>query len=211
MSRCSTSRQDSSSIPGPATGTTLVICWSGGAPTFDRLDRKCRPGIVHRLERDSVRALIVSKGPGAPTSGRRHRAPRPSVGVTPRSCGVISQACSGHRKRRSRAIPKTAAHGPLPQRPACQRLTPPSSLAFAHAYCWPMRLGTGRTHQIRVAPRARLLPYRRRPRVHVRRSRRIDSVGAATKRNGWKRSRRSNCLARGRAAFTQPVTVHLCA
>src|SRR5467141_1099101 len=39
MSRCSTSRQDSSSIPVPATGTTpWSMCWSGGAPTC-RADR----------------------------------------------------------------------------------------------------------------------------------------------------------------------------
>lgn len=111
-----------------------------------------RPGIVHRLDKDTSGVLVVARSQGAReglkeqlaahTVERRYRAL--TVGVP--AAGRIETLHARHRTVRQRFTSKTAGEG----RRAVTVVTVEEVLAGGRSALVACRLETGRTHQIRV-------------------------------------------------------------
>lgn len=139
--------------PGVATGDDTLVhaLLSHCADTLSGIGGVERPGIVHRLDKDTTGVIVVAK------TDRAHRALADQFssrtlkkeylalvsGVPPLLSGTIDRAISRHPTHRHRM---TVGEGGKPARTAWERVEAYGKLA-ALVRC---QIFTGRTHQIRV-------------------------------------------------------------
>ena len=122
----STSPPASSSTPVPATPPArwCTAC-SPGTPRSPTVGEPFRPGIVHRLDRETSGLLVVAR------TGRGPRRPRPSCSGSTTSCAATGPWCGT-------TSPSRAA-----------RSTPPSGGPPRTRPRWPSRSGAGGPHRLR--------------------------------------------------------------
>ncbi len=135
--------------PGHWDGT-LVNALLAHCPNFGQMDDQHRPGIVHRLDKDTTGVMVVAKTARAQQHLQKQiqtrRMGREYLGLIhgqlPTATGVINAPIGRHpHQRQKMAVIPTG-------RPA---VTHWQVLASRAGYSWvQFRLETGRTHQIRV-------------------------------------------------------------
>jgi len=139
--------------PGAATGEDTLVhaLLAHCADTLSGIGGVQRPGIVHRLDKDTTGVMVVAKTDGAHRALADQFAQRTLtkeyvalvVGVPPLLSGVIDRAISRHPAHRHRM---TVGEGGKPARTAWERVEAHGTIG-ALLRC---RIFTGRTHQIRV-------------------------------------------------------------
>ncbi len=129
---------------------TLVHAVLAHYPTLPRIGAADRPGIVHRLDKDTSGLLVVAKteaawrGLQAQIQSRRARRDYVALvhGRVRPSSGVIDAPIGRNRRHRTRmAVVASGRHAVTHYRVA---------ESFAEVTLLQVRLDTGRTHQIRV-------------------------------------------------------------
>ena len=141
---------------------TLVNALLHHCPDLPGIGGECRPGIVHRLDKDTSGAMVVAKNErafhhlAADFKGRRVRKDYLALvwGVMSKSQGAIDRPIGRHRSDRKKMSSVRAlahARAALTEwRVAEVFPSGPSRGRFAHVSLLRLRLHSGRTHQIRV-------------------------------------------------------------
>ena len=142
-----------SSIPRRATESgTLVNALLARLDNLSGVGGEIRPGIVHRIDKDTSGLLLVAKNDRAHVSPvRADQGPLGAPRLSWPSSSAISARTRASWTRPSAAIPPTASAWPsVPGgREAAHQLARAASGCAARRYI-EARLTTGRTHQIRV-------------------------------------------------------------
>jgi 23S rRNA pseudouridine1911/1915/1917 synthase len=140
---------------GHATGTLVHALLAYCGPALSGIGGIRRPGIVHRLDRGTSGLLMVAKTDRAHLALARQLKAR-SVerryvalvhGALPRAEGVVEAAIGRHPhdRRRMAVRPSGAGRAAVTRYRVVERFRTPTPLSLLD-----VRLGTGRTHQIRV-------------------------------------------------------------
>jgi 23S rRNA pseudouridine1911/1915/1917 synthase len=141
--------------PGHATGTLVHAVLAHAGDELSGIGGEERPGIVHRLDRDTSGLILVAKTDAAHESLQRQIADRAVerrylaiVRGAPKFERAEVDACIGRHpvdRKRMAVLPSTAVPPPRPALTELQVLERFPGFALLEA-----RLRTGRTHQIRV-------------------------------------------------------------
>jgi 23S rRNA pseudouridine1911/1915/1917 synthase len=138
--------------PGHPSGT-LVDALMAHAPDIEGGEDASRPGIVHRLDKDTSGLLVIAKTPEAHAALARQMADRMMVkrylvlveGTLSASDGVIDAAIGRDPRNRQRMAVVSEARGGRAARTRFHILESHRGRTLVEA-----QLETGRTHQIRV-------------------------------------------------------------